>query len=114
MTLVVIPEKPKVKGRPRMTRSGRTYTPKDTLEAEANLRGYWPDEPVEGPVEVAITYHPNGQTVEITPSVGARTKGLRGDLDNYVKLTLDALNKVAFVDDKQVVKLTARFSDKAL
>lgn len=32
---------------------------------------------------------------------------LRGDLDNYLKLAFDALNGVAFDDDKQVVKITA-------
>lgn len=32
---------------------------------------------------------------------------LRGDLDNYTKLIADALNGVAWIDDRQVVKLTA-------
>lgn len=32
---------------------------------------------------------------------------LRGDLDNYVKTVLDALNGVAWPDDSQVVKITA-------
>lgn len=32
---------------------------------------------------------------------------LRGDLDNYVKTVLDALNGVAWDDDSQVVKITA-------
>jgi len=32
---------------------------------------------------------------------------LRGDIDNYVKTILDALNGIAWVDDNQVVKVTA-------
>lgn len=38
----------------------------------------------------------------------------RGDLDNSIKVLLDALKGVAFVDDDQVVELTAaRHDDKA-
>jgi len=38
----------------------------------------------------------------------------RKDLDNLVKLVLDALNREAFRDDSQVVEINARkiFSDK--
>lgn len=36
-----------------------------------------------------------------------------GDLDNLLKVTLDALNGWAYVDDKQVVEINARrFEDK--
>jgi Holliday junction resolvase RusA-like endonuclease len=34
-------------------------------------------------------------------------KTLRGDLDNYVKLSLDALTGVAWEDDIQVVRIMA-------
>lgn len=37
----------------------------------------------------------------------------RGDLDNILKATLDALNGVAYCDDDQVVQITAqRYDDK--
>lgn len=32
---------------------------------------------------------------------------LRGDIDNYIKTVLDALNGVAWGDDNQIVKVTA-------
>ena len=37
----------------------------------------------------------------------------RGDLDNTTKVTLDALNGIAYSDDSQIVELHAyRFDDK--
>jgi Holliday junction resolvase RusA-like endonuclease len=44
--------------------------------------------------------------VTVVPSPH-NAKTLRGDLDNYIKLTLDALNQVAWVDDRQVVRIMA-------
>ena len=39
----------------------------------------------------------------------------RGDLDNILKATLDALNGIAYRDDDQVTEITAqRYEDKAL
>ena len=36
-----------------------------------------------------------------------------GDLDNYIKVTLDSLNRRAYLDDKQVVRIEAtRLDDK--
>ena len=34
---LVIEGRPRTKGRPRMTRSGRAYTPKETVEAENRI-----------------------------------------------------------------------------
>lgn len=102
-----VPHRPKTKGRPRMTRRGRTYTPADTLEHEALIRSYWDGPCYDGPVEVKVAYHPDGQSVVVRPlgETLVRPKGLRGDVDNYMKLTLDALNGTAFDDDRQVLTL---------
>lgn len=52
------------------------------------------------PVEVRVTLHP-----KLTKrSAASRT---RMDLDNCIKVTLDALNGVAYRDDSQVVRLVA-------
>lgn len=104
-----VPGQPRPKGRPRFTRSGRTYTPKTTLAAQKEVaqayqanRGPWFG---EVPVSVEIRFHRRGQEVTITElDVGERTFK-RGDIDNMAKLTLDALNSVAFADDRQVVEL---------
>ena len=39
------------------------------------------------------------------PEVEQPKKRLRGDIDNYAKSVLDALNGVAYKDDKQIVRL---------
>lgn len=100
---------PKAKARPRATKTGRVYTPKSTSDAEAVVAQAWMDaggEITDGPVEVLLVYTPENVTVTVFQSPHHATK-LRGDLDNYIKLTLDALNGVAWHDDKQVVRINA-------
>lgn len=103
---------PKVKRRPRMTRRGRVYTPAETLEYEGTVGQLWVaggGQCFETPVGVSITYDRDHSVVEVweIPEFDNHSK-LRGDLDNYVKATLDGLNKVAFTDDRQVKYLVAR------
>ena len=57
-----------------------------------------------GPVTVELLLHPK-QTKS-----GEASK-TRMDLDNVLKVAIDALNGVAFVDDKQVRKLVAEVAD---
>lgn len=88
---------PVPKGRPRVV-NGKAYTPKETKRAERELRDLWA---VQNKVDPDF----NGY-VSIT--VDVHTPGGRGDLDNYVKLVLDALNGVAWKDDRSVVEIRAR------
>lgn len=61
----------------------------------------------EGPVSVHIDYSPEGQLITIEDVDW--TSPLTGDLDNYCKLSLDALQRevdgvpAAFVNDRQVM-----------
>jgi crossover junction endodeoxyribonuclease RusA len=57
-----------------------------------------------GPVEVSILLHPK----LTTKGEASRT---RIDLDNCIKVAIDALNGVAFADDKQVRKLVAEIAE---
>ena len=59
---------------------------------------------ISGPVSVAITLHPK------RTKQGNAYKS-RMDLDNCVKVTLDALNGVAYRDDSQVVRLVAEIGE---
>lgn len=99
------------KGRPRFVRAtGRAYTPDKTAEAMAAIRAAWLDAtdekaPSGTPVTVAI--------VAVRPLPKSRPKRIVReadvsgvDLDNLEKLCLDALNGVAWDDDRQVNNLS--------
>lgn len=108
------------KGRPRFARRGayvKTYTPKATKDSEEYIRAEYlrqtrQKQPLEGAVNVCIEFHyapPKGtsktQTVEMLMGKIHRTK--KPDIDNLEKTILDALNGVAWVDDKQIIELHA-------
>jgi crossover junction endodeoxyribonuclease RusA len=107
---VVIPVKPRPKGRPRYAR-GRMYTPTATQEFEAAVKAAWVASvgpTFEGPVEVDLSFDADSVTVTVRTLDDGIKSPLRGDLDNYVKSTLDGLNKVAFDDDRRVMRINAR------
>jgi len=93
-----VPGTPVPKGRPRMGRNGNVYTPRRTAEYEADIGNEWialspRPQPLWGDVRVDVTVHEG-------PRVA--------DADNYLKAVLDALNTLAWLDDKQVVEATVR------
>ena len=81
---IKIPIKPKVKDRPRMTRRGRVFTPKRTLEYEAAIADAWDGPTFEGPVGMEIVLDTNAVTITITETAPTKSS-LRGDIDNYAK-----------------------------
>jgi crossover junction endodeoxyribonuclease RusA len=102
---VTIKTKPKVKQRPRMTRRGRAYTPKQTLEFESIIREAWNGPQFESFVSVDIVLYKDKIKITITEESPEKKSSLRGDIDNYAKAILDGLNKAAYLDDRQIVKL---------
>ena len=109
------------KARPRVTRSGRVYTPESTAQAEQAIRQAaqqamqgWPTngKPMEGPLAVTIYF--------VMPIPASWSKKLREDassgfiahisrpdLDNLIKAVLDALNGIAYNDDSQICSVSA-------
>ena len=105
----VVPGRPQPKGRPRMSRKGRVYTPKETVEAEkAYAQAVGDDPPVfHGPVTVEMTFCEEATYVTVRSLTQWQTP-LRGDLDNYVKLCLDGCQRAGIIpNDRLVVQLKA-------
>jgi len=105
----VVPGRPQPKGRPRMSRKGRVYTPKETVEAEkAYAQAVGDDPPVfHGPVTVEMTFCEEATYVTVRSLTQWQTP-LRGDLDNYIKLCLDGCQRAGVIpNDRLVVQLKA-------
>jgi crossover junction endodeoxyribonuclease RusA len=99
--------RPIVKGRPRLGRRGRVFTPASTLEFEKKVAESWTKSKgplFTGPLSVTIELGTDGFMVRVR-SITHEASKLRGDVDNYAKSILDGLNGVAFEDDKQVYVL---------
>lgn len=103
------------KGRPRFTRSGRTYTPKRTTDYERTIKTAYLNKysylsqkalriKICAYLEVARS-HSKVKKSKMLMNLLQCTK--KPDIDNITKIVLDALNKVAYQDDTQVVELVA-------
>lgn len=101
---IVVSGPPKSKGRPRFGK-GTVYTPKATIAAENDIgwhaRLAMVGRPLfDGPLAVRI------HAWVKTPKRGKYTHPIvKPDADNIAKLCCDALNKIVWLDDKQIVDL---------
>lgn len=110
-----IPGQPRGKGRPRFTKNGHAYTPESTriYEEEIQLRykEKFGDDMLGGniAVEVFINKEPASYLGKKRYNELLGTYcNIKPDTDNVVKAVLDALNGLAYEDDKNVVELYAQ------
>lgn len=105
------------KGRPRFTRFGGVYTDAQTKAYEEQIAAVYKAERgdliVGSPVKVYIEARFKIPEHETKANKFAMQRDKirptkKPDIDNIVKVVLDALNGVAFKDDKQVIDLYAR------
>jgi Holliday junction resolvase RusA-like endonuclease len=108
----IIKIRPIAKGRPRFNmKTGNAYTPARTREYEKSIK-----ESYKGPMfedqllSVKLRFTVDGtelliEPLILNPNVEQPKSKLTSDIDNYAKAVLDALNGVAYKDDKQVVSL---------
>ena len=108
---------PKGKGRPRFHRIKNyvtTYTPEETLNYEAYIKMSYLNEARGKKLEGQIEAHIKG-VFPIPKSTSKKQRALmlsgevmhtkKIDCDNLAKTILDALNGIAYDDDKQVCRL---------
>ncbi|TEB06495.1 Endodeoxyribonuclease RusA [Pelotomaculum schinkii] len=109
---ITIPGRPVPKSRPRIGYRGRSvilYTPPDTENYEKGVASAGQEackSPATGPVEMEIAVYFNPQAKASTRG-GRRRSGILPDLDNCVKAIVDGLNKVAYIDGRQVTRILA-------
>lgn len=118
-----VPGMVKGKGRPRMTKTGHTYTPKDTVLYENLVRtsfhASYPDwTPLEDEIVVWIdvfyqTPKSFSKKKRTLVDAGKMFPTTKPDCDNIAKSILDSLNGIAYRDDAQVVLLivSKKYSD---
>lgn len=122
----VVEGKPVGKGRPRFKRMGnfvQTYTPAATADYEKLVRlrfqnagGVITEKPVR--IKIVACFAPpkatkKKQKAEMLANLILPMK--KPDADNIAKIILDALNKIAYKDDSQVIELSVKkiYSDVA-
>ena len=112
--VLTIPGKPFAKQRPRFSRrSGRAYTPSETVSFERQvgmIAALQIREPIVGPVSVDVLaiFEPpkswskkrRAEALESSPPAHIQ----KPDADNLGKAILDGLNRIAFADDAQVYR----------
>jgi len=106
-----VPGNPIGKGRPRFTRIGHAYTPKETVQYEEHIRRCYKeqcgDTMLDGAIRMMLmVYVP----VPKSAPKKKREQMLLGEIrpltkpdnSNILKGVEDALNGVAYIDDKQI------------
>jgi len=120
-----VPGDPVGKGRPRIsTRGGfaRAYTPAKTADYEAVVRSaamvaMSGQDPATGPLRVVLEAC---KGIPKSWSASRRRKALeqgefwaKPDIDNVLKIVLDSMNGIIYIDDGQIViaSVSKRYSD---
>lgn len=108
-----VPGEPRGKGRPRFSKAGHTYTDSETKAYENKIIAYY--RKAHGGTRLADTAFVCVDVIAYLPIPKSATKaqiaGMAGksilpsrkpDVDNILKVALDALNGVAYKDDAWV------------
>lgn len=112
--MIVVEGKIKGKARPRFnTKTGRAFTPNDTINYENWIKNCYIEqcgELLEGSIKAKIFVYykiPKSYTKKRVELIRQCKEHpcKKPDADNIAKIVLDSLNKIAFNDDAQVVEL---------
>jgi Holliday junction resolvase RusA-like endonuclease len=118
MTWFTIPGQPQGKGRDRFARMGaftRAYTPEKTVTYENLIKTIYVYEKKGKKYEGAVSMRINAYYAIPKGTSKVKTKAMltgdirptkKPDFDNIAKVISDALNKIAYNDDTQIVEAT--------
>ena len=113
---LVIKGEPVAQGRPRFSsRNGfiRVHDPAKSAKYKKLVRGTaekYCSKPIEGPLSVRIDVFRGipaswSKKKRERANMGELKPTVKPDADNYAKIILDGLNKIAWYDDNQIVEL---------
>ena len=112
MLSITVPGEPVGKARPRVTKFG-AYTPTKTVNYETLVKEMfaikYPDhKPYEGQIEIIVTAYfgipvSRSNKIKELMAEGDIKPCKKPDCDNILKIVSDALNSMAYEDDKQIV-----------
>lgn len=114
-----LPGKPQQDCRPRVLKTGRAYMPKHVTDYRLRLKlaylKVYPSKPmITGAFSISVRvaiprpmkHFGTGKNAGVLKKQFKRALHVqRPDIDNFVKMALDALNGVAFLDDSQCIQL---------
>lgn len=118
-----VPGPAKAKERPRVGKGGRIYTPNGTHKYEKLVKNIYQEKGIyffdNEYISIKIIFK-----FEIPKSYNKKKhsealegiiRPTRADIDNYIKSVLDGLNKVAYSDDRYIIRLEAEkiFAEEA-
>ncbi len=116
---ITIPGEPIAQGRPRFSNHGgfvKAYDPKKSRDGKQSVKFFVASkmedeetEPLDGPIHLQIQFGiklPTSQYRKRTP-VPRKWRVKKPDLDNLIKLVKDACSGIVYLDDNQVVKISA-------
>jgi Holliday junction resolvase RusA-like endonuclease len=117
---LIIPGDYHGQGRPRtvtnkFTRKTTTYNPnaKEKKDLQKLIRFLTREKPLTGAISVNLTIYRKMQKSLSKKEREAKAKGIirptvKPDIDNKIKLILDAMNGIVWEDDNQIVELNAK------
>lgn len=117
-----VPGACQAKQRPRINRNtGRVYTPNATHKYEKKVREcyegnyYFDDEYISIKIIFKFDIPKSYSRKKHSEALEGIIRPQKADIDNYIKSCLDGLNKVAYKDDKYIIKLEAEkiFAEEA-
>lgn len=114
--IVHIPMEPMPYKRARRGKGKSVYVPEEYQEWKSevgllirNQMKLEQEQPAQSPGHLTIRLRRDSFQIQLLTWPPHRPKGMRGDLDNYIKAILDAGNGVLYEDDQQVEWINGGF-----